>query len=267
MQMDPRMIGVCSDGAIPRMRDRLDAKARFPATSPGRSASSQEARPCDTARVVLETARHEPASFGHDDTARATRIAVLGVFVLVTAAIGAHLIDFGVYDLRIRVMNAGLGSSPVAWVSPAALAVALASTILLARRRQVTVALVPVLAIVLVLSTRHLGESLPHWQVLLLPPLGLALFLLWREAEALDRLAARTCRTGCVLLVCAFALHVFGAALLRSLGIGVDSWPYQVKVALKEGLEIAGWLLVASGLAATAWGTRVWRGPAVEPAA
>jgi hypothetical protein len=129
------------------------------------------------------------------------------------------------------------------------------------------VALVPVLAIVLVLSTRHLGESLPHWQVLLLPPLGLALFLLWREAEALDRLAARTCRTGCVLLVCAFALHVFGAALLRSLGIGVDSWPYQVKVALKEGLEIAGWLLVASGLAATAWGTRVWRGPAVEPAA
>jgi hypothetical protein len=171
---------------------------------------------------------------------------------LVAAAVAAHLIDFGVYDLRIRVMNAGLGSSPVAWISPAAIAIAFVSTILLARRGRIAPLLVPVLAIVLVLSTRHVGESLPHWQVLLLPPLGLALYLLWRQAEALDPPAARTCRVGCMLLVCAFVLHVFGAAALRSVGIGVDSWAYQVKIVLKEGLEIGGWLLLASGLAVTA---------------
>jgi hypothetical protein len=203
--------------------------------------------------MLLEDAQPSQAAFGRDETARATRVAVLVVFVLVTAAITAHLIDFGVYNLRIRALDAGVGSSPVAWVSPAALTIALVSTIPLARRRRVTALLVPVLAVVLVLATRHLGESLPHWQVLLLPPLGLALFLLWREADALHPLAGRVCRAGCVLLVCAFALHAFGPAVLHAFGVKDYSWPDQVKIALKEGLEIGGWLLVASGLATTAW--------------
>ena len=206
--------------------------------------------------MVLENAPRTQAAFGQDDTARATRIAVFVVFVLVTAAITAHLIDYGVYNLRIRVMDAGLGSSPVAWVSPAALVVALVSAVYLVRRRRITAALVPVLALVLVLATRHVGESLPYWQVLLLPPLGVALFLLWRNAEALDPLAGRVCRAGCVLLVCAFAIHVFGPPVLHAFGVGTYSWPDQTKIAFKEGLEIGGWLLVASGLAATAWGAR-----------
>jgi hypothetical protein len=172
---------------------------------------------------------------------------------LVGAAVAAHLIDFGVYGLRIRALNVGLGSSPVAWVSPAAIAIALVSTILLARRGQIALLLVPVLAIVLVLATRHVGESLPYWQVLLLPPLGLALFLLWRESDRLEPVAGRVCRAGCVLLVCAFALHAFGPAVLHAFGVTDYSWPDQVKIALKEGLEIGGWLLVASGLAPMAW--------------
>jgi hypothetical protein len=109
---------------------------------------------------------------------------------------------------------------------------------------------------VLILASGHIGESLPHWRLLLLPPLGLALVLLWREASRLDPLAARLCRAGCVLLVSAFALHVFGGPGLHHLGVHDDSWLYQVKIALKEGLEIGGWLLVATGLAATAWGAR-----------
>jgi hypothetical protein len=209
--------------------------------------------------MLSGAAPQEQAPLSRDGTARITRIAVLGVLALVSAAIAAHLIDFGVYDLRIRAMNAGLGSSPVGWVSPIAIAVALAATLLLVRRGRAGAWLAAVLAVVLVLSTRHLGESLPHWRLLLLPPLGLALFLLWRAADSLDPLAGRTCRAGCVLLVGAFGLHVFGATVLHALGIGDNSWTYQVKVALKEGLEIAGWLLVASGLAATAWGMRAWR--------
>ncbi|HKD32768.1 MAG TPA: hypothetical protein VKB73_04780 [Gaiellaceae bacterium] len=193
------------------------------------------------------------APFARDDTARVTRFALVAVFVVVGVTIAAHLIDFGVYDLRVRVMDAGLGSSPVAWVGPAALAVALVATIVLARRNRITVALVPVLAVVLILATRHLGESLPYWQVLLLPPLGLALFLLWRDADRLDPHAGRVCRAGCVLLVCAFALHAFGPAVLHAFGVRTYSWPDQVKIALKEGLEIGGWLLIASALATTAW--------------
>lgn len=203
--------------------------------------------------MVFEDAPPKQVPFGRDETAQATRIAVFAVFAVVSATIAAHLIDFGVYNLRIRVMDAGLGSSPVAWVSPAALTVALVSTILLVRRRRVTALLVPVLAIVLALATRHVGESLPYWQVLLLPPLGLALFLLWREADRLDPLAGKVCRAGCVLLICAFALHTFGPPVLHAFGVKDYSWPDQVKIAFKEGLEIGGWLLVASGLATTAW--------------
>jgi hypothetical protein len=203
--------------------------------------------------MVFEDAPTKQVAFSRDETARATKVAVFVVFVLVTAAVAAHLIDFGVYNLRIRVLDVGVGSSPVAWVSPAALAVALASAIRLVRQGRVTALLVPVLALVLVLATRHLGESLPYWQVLLLPPLGLALFLLWREADRLDPLAGRVCRAGCALLVCAFALHAFGPAVLHAFGVKDYSWPDQVKIALKEGLEIGGWLLVASGLATTAW--------------
>jgi hypothetical protein len=183
-----------------------------------------------------------------------TRVAVLVVSALVTAAIAAHLIDFGVYDLRVRVMNAGLGTSPVAWVSPAAVLVAVGASAVLARgsRRWSMRALPVALAAVLVLASDHLGKSVPYWQILLLPPLGLTLAVLWHVAAKLHPSTGRVLRTGCLLLVIAFGLHVFGATILRHVGVGVDTWVYQVKIALKEGAEISGWLLIAFGLAIAA---------------
>ena len=206
--------------------------------------------------MVPGSVPREQAPLARDATARVIRIALIVVCALFSATIAAHLIDFGFYHLRIRVMDAGISSSPVAWIGPGALVIAVLATVFLARRGRIAASLAPVLAVVLVLATRHLGESLPYWQVLLLPPLGLALFLLWRESERLDPLAAKTCRAGCALLVAAFAVHAFGPPVLHAFGVAEYSWPDQVKIALKEGLEIAGWLLVASGLAATAWGTR-----------
>jgi hypothetical protein len=193
----------------------------------------------------------------HPDPSRRFTIAgAVVVAVLLASELATHLVDYGVYDLRVRAMDANLGSSPVAWASPTAIAIALVSAWVLARRGRVSWGLVAALAVVLPLGTRHLGESLPHWQFILLPPLGLTLFLLWREAQRLDPLASGSCRAGCVLLVLAFVLHVFGGAALRGLGVAVLSWPYQVKVSLKEGIEISGWLLVANGLAATAIASR-----------
>lgn len=203
--------------------------------------------------MVQSPVTRAQAPLARDDTARVTRFALAAVAIVVGGTIAAHLIDFGVYNLRIRVMDAGLGSSPVAWVSPIALTIALVATIVLARRNRITVALVPVLGIVLILATRHIGESLPYWQALLLPPLGLALFLLWREAERLDPPAGKVCRAGCVLLVCAFLIHAFGPAVLHAFRVRTYSWPDQVKIAFKEALEIGGWLLIASALATTAW--------------
>jgi hypothetical protein len=176
----------------------------------------------------------------------------IGFVALVLAAeVSTHLIDFGLYRLRIEEMNANHGTSPVAVLTPAALAVALASAYALSRRRRVERLLPVLLAVVLVLASGHLGESLPHWQVLLLPPLGLALALLSRTADRLDAVAGLATRVGCDLLVLSFGLHVLDAS--PRIGRAVDSWPYQVGVALKEGFKLSGWLLIASGLAATAW--------------
>jgi hypothetical protein len=184
------------------------------------------------------------------DVPRVTRVAVLGVALVVMTAMAAHLIDFGVYDLRVRAMNASLGTSPVAWVGPAALLLALGASIVLARGspRWSIRALPFALAIVLVLASHHLGESIPYWQVLLLPPLGLILAVLWQVAANLYPSNGRVLRAGCLLLMIAFGLHVFGAPVLRQIGFGVDTWPYQVKVAFKEGAEISGWMLIAVGM-------------------
>ena len=192
----------------------------------------------------------EQVSLAIDAARPAARAALLFIGLAVGAAMAAHLVDFGVYRLRIQAMNANLGTSPVAWASPAAILLALVASLVLVRRnpRRPGVILSISLAIVLVLATRQLGESLPHWQLLLLPPLGVTLAVLWHTAAELDRSTGRLLRGGCILLVSAFALHVFGAPVITRLGFGADSWPYQVKVAFKEGSEISGWMLIAAGL-------------------
>lgn len=208
----------------------------------------------------------EPEQLAHEVYAarRMIWLALVGTGVIVSGAIAAHLVDFGVYRLRIPAMNANLGTSPVAWISPAAILAALLASIVLATgSRERSRRLLPfALGVVLVLGTHHLGESLPHWQLLLLPPLGLTLVLLWQSAADLDNLTGRVLRSGCLLLVIAFCLHVFGALVLRRAGVAVDSWPYQVKVALKEGSELSGWLLIATALGAAAWSARGARRPA-----
>jgi hypothetical protein len=213
--------------------------------------------------MALGSIESERCTPGVDVASRATRVAILIVGLSVTAVVTAHLVDFGVYDLRINAMNANLGTSPVAWVSPAAILVALVASIVLVRRtRRGLIRVLPfALAIVLVLATHHVGESIPHWQVLLLAPLGVTLVVLWSAASDLHPSADRTLRSGCLLLVVAFGLHVFGASILGHLGFGVDSWPYQVKVALKEGSEISGWMLIAGALV-VATGVEIlnWRG-------
>jgi hypothetical protein len=51
------------------------------------------------------------------------------------------------------------------------------------------------------------------------------------------------------MLVVALVLHVTARAVLDLLQVGENSWVAQTKGALKHGAEVAGWLLVALGLA------------------
>jgi hypothetical protein len=52
-----------------------------------------------------------------------------------------------------------------------------------------------------------------------------------------------------MLLLASLAIHVLGPSAVRALGWGPDSWAYQIKVGLKEGTELAGWVLLLPPLA------------------
>jgi hypothetical protein len=49
-------------------------------------------------------------------------------------------------------------------------------------------------------------------------------------------------------LMASYAVHVLGRSLVRELGWGTDSWAYQMKVGLKEGLGLSGWVLLTWAL-------------------
>ena len=46
-----------------------------------------------------------------------------------------------------------------------------------------------------------------------------------------------------------FVFRVHGEALLPALEWLDQGWPYQIRVAVKEAAEVAGWIAVAAGLA------------------
>lgn len=60
--------------------------------------------------------------------------------------------------------------------------------------------------------------------------------------------AASLARAALVTLVGAYAIHLFGHRVIEALGWGAATWPYQLKVGLKEGGELAGWLLLLVAL-------------------
>jgi hypothetical protein len=85
------------------------------------------------------------------------------------------------------------------------------------------------------------------WLVLYLPLLLVAGFLLLKLAEVLWPPAGRTIRVGLILLVGSIPVEIAGAGT-RWLDNRGTSVPEDLRVALEEGLELAGWILVAAGL-------------------
>jgi hypothetical protein len=85
------------------------------------------------------------------------------------------------------------------------------------------------------------------WLLLYLPLLLVAGFLLWTVAQQLWEPAARMVRLGLYLLVASIPVEIAGAGT-RWLDEEGTSVPEDLRIALEEGLELAGWILVAAGL-------------------
>jgi hypothetical protein len=171
------------------------------------------------------------------------------------AQIAAQLVDFQLYDLHLRALNANSDTSVVAWLTPVGMALALAGVLAHLRRggeastRGAVVA--SLLVGLLVVASARRGAfggslSLHRSTLILAPALAVLLALLLREAREVEATPRRLLRIGCALLVGSYALHLLGGTLADAVG-GEHSWTYQVGAALKEGTEVAGWLIVGLG--------------------
>jgi hypothetical protein len=170
------------------------------------------------------------------------------------AVLTTHLIDFGADDLRSQLFNADSDRSWSHILTAVIIVVSMAVALVGARRRTSAASLWTAAAAILAflavdeISPLHDRIDATSWGKLVYTPILVALCVcLWR-------LSARTVhsvvvRAGLATLVVAFAIHVFGPHIISALGFGMSSWPYQVKVALKEGAESAGWILLVMGLA------------------
>jgi len=172
------------------------------------------------------------------------------------AQIAAQLVDFQLDDLHLRALNANSDTSVVAWLTPVGMALALAGVVLAHLRRggeastrgAVVASLLVGLLVVASARRGAFGGSLSlHRSTLMLAPaLAVLLALLLREAREVEATPRRLLRIGCALLVGSYALHLLGGTLADAVG-GEHSWTYQVGAALKEGTEVAGWLIVGLG--------------------
>jgi len=165
------------------------------------------------------------------------------------AASLAQLVDYSAFGLRIRMLDMDTHASVFGVVSLLALLAALAVATLLAvertTRTRASVLLPWLLTGLLALRVLHPA----HVIVFALAPAAATLVILWRDTGAPRSYARRLIRAGCVVLLGSYAVHAFGGSAVSSLGSGTGSWAYQVELTIRHSAELAGWTLVAAGLA------------------
>jgi hypothetical protein len=208
---------------------------------------------------------------------RAGLIAAVAAFAVQGAV---HVANVAL-DRRFRLLDADSDYGVFAWTSALVTAVAAALAFVLAARLDrrdyglLGVALAVFALDDLIAVHERIGElddelGLPHelqlrrlvWIVVLLPLLAAAAILLWRVAKEAPRRAGGLVRGGLALLVLAVAAEAT-TPVLFNFDWGQDSIPYETEVVFEEGAELAGWILVATGLAGFATAAAAER-PAVR---
>jgi hypothetical protein len=169
------------------------------------------------------------------------------------AVVLTNLLDFELGGMRIRVLNANLASS---WSHRATAATLLLGGGLAAlragqaaplRRWWSPTAAVLILLFVVEVSPAHVQvDRLSYGKLVYVPLLAALVICVVRLLDGSDQVTVMGVGLGA--LAASYAVHILGPAVVRLLGWGTDSWAYQVKVGLKEGMELSGWLLLVWAL-------------------
>ena len=186
-------------------------------------------------------------------------VARWGVRVAIVSALAAavaQFVDFGVYGLRIRQLDMSTHASVFGVLSVLALVTAGGAAVLLAvaetTRRGALLVLPPLLAALLALRVLQ-----PTHVLLWALPFAAATFVvLWWCCGTPASATRRLIRAGCAILIGSYAIHALGTSVVSALGYGPASWPYQIKLVVKHSGELAGWTIIATGLATIYPGSR-----------
>ena len=195
---------------------------------------------------------------------------VLAVGLLLTAAVilaqtASQWIDFHFFDLRVRALDSGhhlsvFGAASILAEAVAAAAIALRGVSM--QRLAWPLVAVPVGVLIIPRALMRYEAVFARYDVpILVVPLTVVFVVLF----ALTFRDARRVRCmvwgSLVLLACSFALHAVGPqadADGRATTYPIThTWAYQATGMLKHGAELAGWMLLATGIAA---GTLASRG-------
>jgi hypothetical protein len=202
--------------------------------------------------------------------ARASREVTLrrGAYAVAAAgfiAVGAvHLANEFLFDNWSRHLNPNVEGNALTWVNSLVTLAAAGAAALLARAlgpkgRQVLMlaavvaffALDDLLAIHESLGVGLTLFGLPEmggiWVALYFPLFGFSITVLWALAEG--AVGGPMLRRGVLLLAAAVAADLFAAGVVPAFGGERGGWLYELEIALEESAELAGWLLIACGLA------------------
>lgn len=212
----------------------------------------------------------EPSEIEADGDVVEARVLRAGIWLAVAAVAVQtvlHLANLVLFGSRFTILDVESDVSLWAWASTAAEAAAAATAALLAiLPRRIAWRLVLLAALLAFLSAddiltiherisvEQLGP-IPHasrlvWVLVFAPILGLTGLLLVLESRRVPVSIGRVLVAGLVMLVVAVAMEAT-TPVLFALGFDHGSVPYELEAVVEEGLELAGFIAIWTGLAAT----------------
>jgi hypothetical protein len=182
---------------------------------------------------------------------RGAAVAAVATAALVMAT---QVLDFEAWHLRVRLLDSSYEWS---WSHLASTGAMGAGAVLCGlgaraaarpgRRRLAWRVAATAFAVLFVDSITRLHEHVAHWPLVYAPivaALAVAVVVV-----AAGRPAGRLVVAAVALLCVSLAIHVAGPSVVRALGWTAYGFAFQVKVALKEGSELGGWVMLLTGLA------------------
>jgi hypothetical protein len=176
----------------------------------------------------------------------------LAVFA-VTAQTVAHVVDVWILDRDVPALELNTNENPLNWLPAVMILIAGVSVFRLHRTRpgaSILLAAAAILVFFAIDDALELHYGVPYWPIVYLPLFGIVGWTLWSLANASLPPTPHMLKAGLGLLIAAVLVDIIAPTLLERGGWDVGAWPHELKVVLKEGTQLAGWVLIAFGVIA-----------------